>query len=63
MQELQKEATLAPDDAIMDALKIMGETNQGRLLVMAGDMLVGIISRRDILKTLQIKEVFEKRSP
>jgi Zn-dependent protease len=61
MQELIDETRLGPDDTIMDALKIMSETNQGRLLVMDDDKLVGIISKRDILKTLQIKEVFEKR--
>ncbi len=61
MQPLLEKARLAPDNAIMDALKIMGETKQGRLLVMDDDRLIGIISRRDILKTLQIKEVFEKR--
>ena len=61
MQPLVDEGRLGPDDAIMDALKIMGETHQGRLLVMDNGHLIGIISRRDILKTLQIKEVFEKR--
>ena len=61
MQPLMEKARLDPDDTIMDALKIMGETHQGRLLVMDDSQLIGIISRRDILKTLQIKEVFEKR--
>lgn len=61
MQPLIKEASLSPDDAIMEALKIMGERHQGRLLVMDNDQLIGIISKRDILKTLQIKEVFERR--
>ena len=61
MQEFIEETRLTPNDAIMDALKIMSETNQGRLLVMDNDKLVGIISKRDILKTLQIKEVFERR--
>ena len=61
MLPLQVEETLAPGDSIMDAFKIMGETSQGRLLVMDCTELVGIISKRDILKTLQIKEVFEKR--
>ncbi|MBE9531254.1 MAG: site-2 protease family protein [Proteobacteria bacterium] len=61
MLPFKVEASLKPDDELMQALKIMGDTGQGRLLVMDGDTLAGIISKRDILKTLQIKEVFEKR--
>lgn len=61
MEPLVKEYQVEPNDSIMDALKLMGEANTGRLLVMDGGHLAGIISRRDIMKTMQIKEVFEKR--
>ncbi len=61
MEPLGKGNRVGPKDSIIDALKMMGETGKGRLLVLDNERLVGIISRRDIMKTMQIKEVFEKR--
>jgi Zn-dependent protease len=60
MEHLSEDNQIARDDSIMDALQKMGAAHIGRLLVMDSGHLVGIISRRDIMKTLQIKEVFEK---
>ena len=39
--------SVAPDDAVLDALRVMAEKHVGALLVMRGRELVGIISERD----------------
>jgi len=46
---------LHPDADAVDALSVMLRMGQGRLPVYAGDRLVGIITRRDIMDLLQIK--------
>ena len=39
--------TIAPNETVLDAIKIMAEKNVGALLVMENDKLVGIITERD----------------
>ena len=39
--------SIAPDDTVYDALKLMAEQDVGALLVLAGGELVGILSERD----------------
>ena len=39
--------TVAPDDTVFDALKLMADKNIGSVLVMDGEELVGILSERD----------------
>ncbi|MFC7235315.1 CBS domain-containing protein [Halosegnis marinus] len=46
--------TVGPDADAMDALDRMQETGVGRLLVMEGDDLVGIVSRTDLMTALDI---------
>lgn len=50
--------TIAPDNSVLDALKMMADTNVGALCVMEGDKLVGIISERDYAR----KVILEGRS-
>lgn len=39
--------SIAPDDTVFSAIKLMSEKNVGALPVMDGDKLVGILSERD----------------
>src|SRR6185436_14888580 len=39
--------TIAPEETVFNAIKMMAEKNVGALLVTKGDKLVGIISERD----------------
>jgi CBS domain-containing protein len=39
--------SVAPDDAVLEAIRVMAEKRVGALLVMRGRELVGIISERD----------------
>jgi Zn-dependent protease/CBS domain-containing protein len=49
--------SLAPLSPVIDALRIMSSMNIGRIPVMDGDQLVGIVTRTDILKVIELKDV------
>ena len=49
--------TLPPNAPLTDAFKIMSERQIGRIPVMEGDDLVGIVTRTDILKVMELQEV------
>ncbi len=55
MEPLSQEVVLGKDDTARDALSKMISLGTGRLLVMDKGMLVGIISRRDIMKLVAFK--------
>ncbi|HTX44352.1 MAG TPA: CBS domain-containing protein, partial [Methanocella sp.] len=57
----RKVITLKPDDDAFTALQKLSSNKIGRLVVMEGDRIVGIISRTDMLKALELYEV--TRSP
>ncbi len=46
--------TVAPDDAVIDAVSTMQDAGVGRLLVMADGELAGILSRTDVMTALDI---------
>jgi len=46
--------TIAPLQSIMDVVRKMVEHNCGSLVVCDGDSMVGIISERDILRTVAV---------
>jgi CBS domain-containing protein len=48
---------LAPSAPVIDALRIMSNMNIGRIPVMDGDELVGIVTRTDILKVIELREM------
>jgi len=58
-QILQKKGTtvwsIAPDDTVFDALKLMAEKEVGALLVIDGDKLAGIFSERDYARKVILK--------
>lgn len=51
--------TVGPDDDIYLALKHMTENEVGRVPVMDGDRLVGILSRSDVMRGFQIRRIGE----
>jgi Zn-dependent protease len=57
----RKVITLKPDDDAFTVLQKLSTNKIGRLVVMEGDSIVGIISRTDMLKALELYEV--TRSP
>jgi Zn-dependent protease/predicted transcriptional regulator len=49
-------ATLPPSAPLLDALRIMSVRDIGRVPVMSGDSLVGIVTRTDVLRVMELKE-------
>lgn len=47
--------TVSVDTLMMDALTQMGKTNNGRLMVVQNDRLVGIVTLKDLLGVISIK--------
>jgi len=50
---------VSPETSVYEALRIMGEKKIGRLPVVEGNRVIGIISRSDIIKLAEILEIFE----
>lgn len=59
MRKLSTENTVSPQDSALTVLTRMVNDNVGRYLVMENNELVGIISRRDIMKTMEFKAELE----
>jgi Zn-dependent protease/predicted transcriptional regulator len=49
--------TLPPDAQVMDALRIMSAHNIGRIPVVADGNIIGIVTRTDILKVIELRQV------
>ncbi len=56
MHKISPNAILHPDDNAMDAISRMIALDIGRVIVMDDGKLVGIITRRDIMKLMEFKE-------
>jgi CBS domain-containing protein len=54
---------IAPDDSVLDAIKMMAEKGVGALLVMEGDNLAGIISERDYARKIILKGRSSEMTP
>jgi Zn-dependent protease/CBS domain-containing protein len=48
---------VTPETPVMDVLRIMGAKDIGRVPVVDHDRLVGIVTRTDILKVVELKEI------
>ena len=55
MVPIARNITISPDASISDALHQMAEADTGRLLVMEGDRLLGLITRSAIARFVQIR--------
>jgi CBS domain-containing protein len=49
--------TLPPEAPVIDALKIMSAHNIGRIPVVADGKILGIVTRTDILKVTELKQI------
>lgn len=55
--------SVTPDTTVFDALKLMAEKNIGVLLVLEGDVLVGLLSERDYARKVILKGKSSKDTP
>jgi Zn-dependent protease/CBS domain-containing protein len=53
--------TVTPETSVLEALRIMSERKIGRLPVVENSDLVGIVSRSDVVRLLEILELLEMR--
>ncbi len=49
--------TLAPQAPVIDGLMLMSRHNIGRIPVMEEDRLIGLVTRTDIMKVIEIKDI------
>ncbi|HKY56249.1 MAG TPA: CBS domain-containing protein [Anaerolineales bacterium] len=47
--------TIAPDDTVLEALRLMAKHNIGALLVMSGETVDGIVSERDCIRKVELE--------
>jgi Zn-dependent protease len=59
MRGLDDSVTIAPSATVLEALHKMTEQDTGRLLVMEGDRLAGLITRSGVARFLQMKSRLE----
>jgi CBS domain-containing protein len=52
--------TIDQNTELTEALTRLAASGSGRLLVMAGDKLIGILSQRDIMQLFELKTAVEK---
>jgi CBS domain-containing protein len=46
---------VAPDDTVLQALKVMAESDVGAVLVMRGEAMIGILSERDCARKVDLR--------
>ncbi|HUG54418.1 MAG TPA: site-2 protease family protein [Vicinamibacteria bacterium] len=56
MIALSDELVASPEDAVLEALSRLGGSSLGRLLVMDGGRLVGVLSARAVLRQLKLRQ-------
>lgn len=51
--------SIGPDADAFDALKLMSARNLGRLIIMDGGQMVGIVSRTDLMRAIQFRGAYK----
>ncbi len=51
--------SIGPDADAFDALKLMSAKNLGRLIIMDGGQMVGIVSRTDLMRAIQFRGAYK----
>ena len=49
--------TLPPDAPVIEAFRLMSSKNIGRIPIMQDDAIVGIVTRTDIMKVTELKQI------
>ncbi|MGB9681481.1 MAG: site-2 protease family protein [bacterium] len=60
MIPISSDIVITPEESALEAFTKISKGNIGRLLVMEGDKLLGILSKTDLIRFLQIKTMMEK---
>jgi CBS domain-containing protein len=55
--------TVTPEDEAVEALKLMSSKNVGRIVVLKGEKIAGIVTRSDLLNFIQIKTQLPEPTP
>jgi CBS domain-containing protein len=55
--------SIAPDDSVFDAVKLMADKNIGALLVMEADRIAGIVTERDYARKVVLMSRSSKETP
>jgi Zn-dependent protease/CBS domain-containing protein len=61
MQPLSSHTVIAPQTPLNEALKKMVQHSRGRLLVMQGDRLIGMITKTGLLRFLEVKRLLQEQ--
>jgi Zn-dependent protease/CBS domain-containing protein len=59
MEPLNDDLLISPQVSLTEALSKMGQTEAGRLVVMQGGKMVGLISKTGLLRYLEMKRILE----
>lgn len=54
---------IAPDDSVLDAIRMMAEKGVGALLIMENEKLAGIVSERDYARKVILKGRSSEKTP
>jgi Zn-dependent protease/predicted transcriptional regulator len=60
MTPIDNNMVVSPEVSLAEALKIMSQTDMGRLLVMREGRMVGIITKTGLLRLLEIKQILNR---
>jgi len=56
MVPFERTITVSPTTPAIDALQMMAKNGVGRLVVMDGDKIAGMITRGDLMKTMKARQ-------
>jgi CBS domain-containing protein len=56
MVPFERTITVNPTTSAIDALQIMAKNGVGRLVVMDGDRIAGMVTRGDLMKTMKARQ-------
>jgi predicted transcriptional regulator len=56
MVPFERTITVSPTTSAIDALQIMAKNGVGRLVVMDGDKIAGMVTRGDLMKTMRTRQ-------
>ncbi|HKI63858.1 MAG TPA: CBS domain-containing protein [Burkholderiales bacterium] len=59
----QRVATIKPDSAVLEAIKLMAERNVGALVVLDGEKVVGMVTERDYARKVALMARSSKDTP